>query len=45
MKKILSLQTILSTEQIKFCSASNISVMCKKHSSISLFLCVKTINK
>lgn len=45
MKKVLSLQTMVSIEQAKFCNASNLSVMCKKQSSISLFLCVKTTTK
>ncbi|MGT2738175.1 class III lanthipeptide [Streptococcus pantholopis] len=42
MKKILSLQTMSSVEQARFSSASNTSIICKKQSSISLFLCVKT---
>ena len=45
MKNILSLQTLISTEKATLCNASNLSVTCKKQSSISLFLCVKTTDK
>ena len=44
MKKILSLQTMVTVKQAKFCKASNASIMCKKQSSVSLFLCVKSAN-
>lgn len=40
MKKILSLQTLVEKEHTELHAASAISLMCKKHSSISLFWCV-----
>ncbi|HEM3502786.1 TPA: class III lanthipeptide [Streptococcus suis] len=40
MKKILSLQTLSEKSQTKLHAASNISILCKKQSTISLIWCV-----
>lgn len=48
MKKILSLQTMDEKDNTSLCVApniSNVSIRCKKQSTISIFMCVNKPNK
>lgn len=45
MKKILSLQTMVEKDNTSLCVASDISIGCKKQSTVSIFMCVNKPKK